>query len=84
MTRPAFEWSPIYNATMSKAFDEYGCVKTFAGVEEHIYWDKDRDYIVSWAPSEQELVMELNQMGYDLPVILTEKDLRLDKDAENV
>jgi hypothetical protein len=76
-SRPAFEWSPVYNATMSKAFDGDGCVKTFAGVEEHIFWDKSRDYLVSWSPMEDQLVAELRQMGFDLPTILTEKDLGL-------
>jgi hypothetical protein len=80
---PAFEWSPVYNATMSRAFDESGCVKNFAGFDEHIYWNKDLDYLVSWSPQEQELVEELRQMGYSLPTILTQKDLGLGEKETN-
>jgi hypothetical protein len=60
---------------MSKAFEESGCVKTFAGVEEHMYWNKDRDYLVSWSPAEHELVEDLKKMKFDLPPVLTDRDL---------
>jgi hypothetical protein len=80
ITRPAFEWSPPYNATMSRAFDEAGCVKAFASEEDHFYWDPSRDYLVPWSEDEEEIVKDLRRMSYDLPKVLTLTDLGLRSD----
>jgi hypothetical protein len=70
-----FEWSPLYNSVVKKALSEEGCFKFISPEEDHVFWDCEKDKLVTWSQADEEMVGWMKQMDFETPPVLTKKDL---------
>jgi hypothetical protein len=70
-----FEWSPVYNGIVNRAFREKGGVKFVDEDRDFLLWDAEEDYIVAVTKKDEEKVRNYSEMGYELPRMLGRKDL---------
>lgn len=72
--KPMFEWSPIYNAVVKKAYEKKGCLKFFS-TEDHLLWNPETDNLVAWSDVDEEVIEWIKNMGYNLPKVLKKEDI---------
>lgn len=75
LVKKSFEWSPIYNAVASKAFENKGAMKSLKFDEDVIRWNRDVDQLVIWSETDEEYVNMLKKMGYKIPNVLHSEDI---------
>ncbi len=75
MIKPAFEWSPVYNAAMDLACHTDGNVKFLEFEKDHLYWDISKDTIIAWTAQDLQHLELLKDMGHQLPKVMTKDEL---------
>jgi len=75
IVKPSFEWSSVYNRVMERAFIEDGSVKFLSFDRDPIFWDPQTDFLVPWSDVDLDHVRMLEEMGHELPRILSKEEL---------
>mgnify|MGYP001060483092 CR=1 FL=1 len=79
IVKPSFEWSPVYNQVMERAFVADGGVKLLRFDKDTLFWDPETDFLVPWSETDLAHVKLLEEMGHELPSILSKEDLGIKK-----
>lgn len=73
--RPMFEWSPLYDAVIKKAYEENGCLKFVSPEEDQFLWDCEKDKLIAWSEVDEEMIKWMRKMDVELPQVLKKDDL---------
>jgi len=73
--KPMFEWSPLYNSVVKRAFIEEGCFKFISPEEDHVFWDCKEDKLIAWSKVDEEMIDWIKEMDFEIPTVLNKADL---------